>query len=191
MNADSLALLLRHQYLSAATASPERTPLAETARDNLAMVSAYLTDGEKFLTEGDLVNALAAFSYALGWLHYGTAIGLLVSGTDPVCPVGTSVDHFPKESFNRLNEKALRYQRLLTTARGSVQQSAEKGTIPYRTGAQVLLVAGVYATRGTSFIASEDLESALSCFSYGHGWLDAAVRSGVLSVQAHPELFTV
>ena len=40
------------------------------------MARAYADDGSVFFQEGDLVNALAAYYYGSGWLHFGLAYGL-------------------------------------------------------------------------------------------------------------------
>jgi hypothetical protein len=34
-------------------------------------------------------------------------------------------------------------------------------------------------------------EEALACFSYGHGWLDCGVETGLFSICANREMFTV
>jgi hypothetical protein len=57
--------------------SPADTPLGEAAAACREMATAYLEDGRHFRTEGDTVNALAAFSYGYGWLDAGVRFGLL------------------------------------------------------------------------------------------------------------------
>lgn len=63
--------------LAAATVTPAaETPLASAAADCREMAESYLQDGRHFREEGDLVNALAAFSYGYGWLDCGVRMGL-------------------------------------------------------------------------------------------------------------------
>ncbi len=44
------------------------------AKEIVEMVSCYLSDSEYFEKRGDLVNALAALSYAHGWLDAGARL---------------------------------------------------------------------------------------------------------------------
>jgi hypothetical protein len=46
------------------------------------MARAYLADAEHFATAGDRDRALAAASYAHGWLDAGVRLGLLDGGND-------------------------------------------------------------------------------------------------------------
>lgn len=63
--------------LEAATeTSPAETPLGRAAADCREMAASYLQDGRHFRAEGDLVNALASFSYGYGWLDCGVRMGL-------------------------------------------------------------------------------------------------------------------
>ena len=61
----------------ATVAAPAETPLSRAAADHLEMARSYLEDGRHFRDEGDLVNALASFSYGHGWLDAGARSGLL------------------------------------------------------------------------------------------------------------------
>ena len=56
--------------------APEGTPLGQAAVDCREMADSYLKDGRHFRENGDLVNALASFSYGYGWLDAGVRIGL-------------------------------------------------------------------------------------------------------------------
>jgi uncharacterized protein len=57
--------------------SPERSFLRGAADDFLSMARAYLKDAEHFSAAGDPERALAAVSYAHGWLDAGVRLGLL------------------------------------------------------------------------------------------------------------------
>jgi len=69
--------LLAEALDAATVAAPEETPLAAAAHDCEGMAQSYLEDGRHFQSEGDTVNALAAFSYGHAWLDAGARIGLL------------------------------------------------------------------------------------------------------------------
>ncbi len=56
---------------------PERSFLRGGSEDVLTMARAYLADAEHFRAAGDAERALAAVSYAHGWLDAGVRLGLL------------------------------------------------------------------------------------------------------------------
>ena len=62
--------------------APERSFLRGGSDDLLAMARAYLADAEHFSRVGDRERALAAVSYAHGWLDAGVRLGLLDGGGD-------------------------------------------------------------------------------------------------------------
>lgn len=171
--------------------APEGTPLGRTGQAVLRMASAYESDGRTFLSGDDPVNALAAFLYGLGWLHCGIASGLLVlSGERPGCPFAPPAENVPASQFLKLDEKTGRYAHLLETAIASVTLAPVPGTPVHDCAEQVLFIAGIYLQRGTREAAGGRLEEGLSCFSYGHGWLDAGVETGLFTIHAHREIFT-
>ncbi len=61
---------------------PPRSFLRGGSDDFLAMARAYLHDAEHFSSAGDRERALAAVSYAHGWLDAGVRLGLLDGGGD-------------------------------------------------------------------------------------------------------------
>jgi len=69
--------LLSDALDAAEIAPPAETPLADAATDCEEMARSYLEDGRHFKDQGDLVNALAAFSYGHAWLDAGARIGVL------------------------------------------------------------------------------------------------------------------
>ena len=90
-----------------------------------------------------------------------------------------------------LEEKTDRYERLLAEALEAAEPAASEGT-PLATGAaECLEMAGAYLDDGRHFREDDDPVNALASFAYGHGWLDAGARVGLLSVPADGELFTV
>jgi hypothetical protein len=61
---------------------PERSFLRGASDDFLSMARSYLADAEHFSTAGDFERALAAVSYAHGWLDAGVRLGVLDGGND-------------------------------------------------------------------------------------------------------------
>lgn len=74
--------LLADALDAAESVPPEGTPLGEAADEFEEMAQSYLDDGRHFRDEGDLVNALAAFSYGHAWLDAGARIGVFAVPTD-------------------------------------------------------------------------------------------------------------
>jgi hypothetical protein len=62
--------------------TPSRSFLAGATEDFLSMARAYLSDAESFRSKGDRDRALAAVSYAHGWIDAGVRLGLLDGGDD-------------------------------------------------------------------------------------------------------------
>ncbi|SIR61313.1 DUF357 domain-containing protein [Natronorubrum thiooxidans] len=73
---DRYGELLGAALEEASVAPPAGTPMAEAADDCYEMAESYLEDGTHFREAGDLVNALASFSYGHAWLDAGARVGL-------------------------------------------------------------------------------------------------------------------
>jgi len=175
---------------------PEITPLGTIAGTVLGMAHAYSQDGATFEAAGDLVNALASYWYGFGWLHFGCAYGLLSLPGSPgtphkSCPFQGSCDELPHHLGPKLYEKTTRYARLLDTARTSVVPAPDPATSVHEFAARLLVIVAAYATQGMYYSHGEQYEDALSCFSYGHGWLDAGVRAGLFQVIGNRDVFTI
>jgi hypothetical protein len=65
-------------------APPSRSFLIGASEDFLSMARAYLEDARHFQSKGDDERALAAVSYAHGWIDAGVRLGLLDGGDDDV-----------------------------------------------------------------------------------------------------------
>ena len=61
---------------------PKEGYLRGAADDFLGMARAYLADARHFQARGDPDRALAAVSYAHGWIDAGVRLGLLDGGGD-------------------------------------------------------------------------------------------------------------
>lgn len=170
---------------------PEKSGLAQGATSVLVMARAYESDGRAFLASGDRVNALACAWYGSGWLHFGLTYGLLKTNLPDHCSFLSPCESLPSSLAGNLEEKTRRYQRLLDTARASVECAGEPATAGYRFSEKVLCIAALYAAQGASYLRTGTYEDALACFSYGHGWLDAGVTAGLFTITDHHDLFTV
>lgn len=74
--------LTREALARVSPSAPERSYLRGASDDFLSMARAYLADAEHFARAGDIERALAAASYAHGWLDAGVRLGLLDGGND-------------------------------------------------------------------------------------------------------------
>jgi len=170
--------------------APRGSLLALAGSEILGMAQCYLADGGRFVSGEDPVNALASFAYAAGWLDTGHYIGIFISG--PLCrnllSEGTSI---PCHYHHQLIEKACRYERLLDGAITSSKPGSETGIHWYEGGERVIAVATAYLIGGKMFLEVERYEDALACFSYGHGWLDAALRVGLIRIIGNRDLFAI
>ena len=154
------------------------------------MADSYLRDGDHFAAGQDFVNELASWSYALGWLDAGAVLGLIdAPGRDHqwifrevVLPAGTGF---------RLVEKTQRYDVLLSTAIEAAVAAPEPCTAISGAANRFILVARVFRDYGRYFHSSGKVPNALGSFSYGHAWLDAGVRAGLLRIEGPRDLFAV
>jgi hypothetical protein len=176
---------------TAAIPARENTPLFRCAEAVLGMARAYGSDGRTFLLSGDQVNALASAWYGSGWLHFGITYGLLEMSLPVGCPFLSPCETLPLSCACKLEEKTLRYQRLLDTAWASVECAGEPGTTARGFSEKVLFIVSLYAAEGSVHLRAGTYEDALACFSYGHGWLDAGVTAGLYTITDHRDLFTV
>ena len=90
-----------------------------------------------------------------------------------------------------LAEKTERYERLLDEAISAAEPAAPDGTPLAAAAGECLEMAESYLDDGRHFLSEDDAVNALASFSYGHGWLDAGARIGVLDVPRDGHLFTV
>jgi hypothetical protein len=170
--------------------APQESLLGFTAREILGMARCYLADGTSFLGKDDPVNTVASFAYAAGWLDTGSYIGIFSPGQ--LCRFLLSERGSVTDLFHdRLTEKACRYQRLLDSAVKSSEPGSETGICWYNGGERVISIATAYSSGGRLFLQMERFEDALACFSYGHGWLDAAIRAGLIRITGNREIFAV
>lgn len=192
MNLAACQTLLAAALLDVQCPAPERSCAGQTGRSILRMAQAYESDGRAFHAGNDPVNALAAFLYGFGWLHCGTASGLLVFGDrSHTCPLKERFDLLPSSEHPKRDEKCNRYSHLLATALASVTPAPDPSTPSGIFAREVLVIAGAYLHRGNHERAAHHPEDALACFSYGHGWIDAAVQAGLFAIHANRDIFTV
>ncbi len=88
-------------------------------------------------------------------------------------------------------EKTERYEQLLADAIDEAEIASPPESPLGEAAADCLEMATSYLEDGRHFREEEDLVNALASFSYGHAWLDAGARIGVLAVPREGHLFTV
>ena len=90
-----------------------------------------------------------------------------------------------------LSTKTEKYEGMLADALAvaSVAPRAESPLAGVAT--EHLEMAEGYLADGRHFAQSGDLPNALAAYAYGHGWLDAAVRTGLLDVPHDTGLFAI
>ena len=171
--------------------APEGTLFNSIAAQILEMAHAYESDGIRFFQNGDPLNALAGYYYGFGWLHFGVSSGLLNIPGPAACPFKGPQEVLHSRFRTKLEEKTTRYARLLDIARTSVKCSMDPATTSYAFAQRILCIANTYARSGEYLMQAGGTEGALASFSYGHGWLDAAVTAGFFCIVAERDLFTV
>ncbi len=169
---------------------PPGTLLFSVAIELERMAGSYLRDGDHFESEGDPVNAIASWSYALGWLDAGHSLGLIMAPCHDPKWIYQDI-RIASTSGLKLIEKVHRYHALLSTALGAVCPAAEPDTAMSRAADRFTLVAWVNREYGRSFLSSRRTPNALGAFSYGHAWLDAGVRAGLFRIERSREIFTI
>jgi hypothetical protein len=182
--------VLETRIQGAKSGPAEGTLLAHCAREILGMVHAYHRDGKTFLSRGDVPNALASFSYALGWLDAGSCLGLITAGSCGL-PLGGAEGGSRDAGDSRLSEKTRKYQALLGTALTGLEPAPESGSCLHDAGERILMIARIFHEMGLYRERSGDLSSGLAAYSYGFGWLDAGVRTGLFTIRENRELFTI
>jgi hypothetical protein len=94
------------------------------------------------------------------------------------------------DSDTTLVEKTDRYESLLAEAVDVATVADDLPAEQADAAEQCLEMAASYLRDGRHFRETGNLPDALAAFSYGHGWLDAGARIGVLDVPSEGHLFT-
>lgn len=169
---------------------PRNTVYFSLAEELLAMSVSYRADGSYFITTGDTVNALAAFSYALGWLDASSCLGL-VRFRESSRRWLFSRETTREDESARLEEKTERYGQILGSALRNVVAAPQGETGIAGACERILCACFILAQFGDLFRSSGMRENALGSYSYAHAWLDAGVRAGLFRVLGKQELFAV
>jgi hypothetical protein len=167
----------------------ELSLVASIGREIREMSGAYISDGICFLARGDEVNALGALCYAAGWRDAGLCLGYICGIVSP-SPLASWAP-LPRAFDLPLHEKAVRYGTILSTALASVGIAPGNGTVPHAHAERVRCACQVYRAWSDNHLINGDHLQTLVFASYGHGWLDAGVRAGLLIVLDHWDLFAV
>lgn len=169
---------------------PSRTVFSCVAAEFREMAGSYLCDGDYFESRGDSVNALASWSYATGWLDAGECLGLIEAPGKDCRWIFRDIPLLP-EMDPHLHEKVRRYHSLLSAALDATVPAPQPATAPSVAAGRFIVVAEVNREYGRLFYSSGRAPNALGAFSYGHAWLDAGVRSGLLRIEGRKEVFAV
>lgn len=90
-----------------------------------------------------------------------------------------------------LRKKTDRYERLLADAIDTTEVAPPPQTPLGKSANELVEMAEAYFDDGRHFRSVDDPVNALAAFAYGHAWLDAGARLGVLIVPSDDELFSV
>jgi hypothetical protein len=168
----------------------EASLLTGIANEIREMVLAYQSDGYDFECRGDAVNACASYAYALGWLDAGCSIGIISAG-NPDRGWFVSAPHSPDHGDIRLGEKTARYRKLLRTACDAALPAPDQGSLLLSGSEKIVLTGRTFLLFGETAMGEHREWAALSCFSYGFGWLDAGIRAGFLTARKNRDIFSI
>lgn len=90
-----------------------------------------------------------------------------------------------------IHEKTDTYERLLGEALEAAEIAAPAETPLADAASDCEEMARSYFEDGKHFREQDDTVNALAAFSYGHAWLDAGARIGLLDVPREGHLFTI
>jgi hypothetical protein len=90
-----------------------------------------------------------------------------------------------------IEEKTERYEQLLAEALDEATVATPAETPLAAAAEDCTEMARSYLEDGRHFRREADLVNALAAFSYGHAWLDAGARIGLLDVPREGHLFTI
>lgn len=189
MSPEIFAEFLEMEVVGVCCPAPQGTVLHHAGKTVCSMVAAYLRDGKSFYQKGDAMNALAAFAYATGWLEAGYTLGLITS--PPYFSVHRNGFTVELETSDRLLKKVNRYHRLMEQGIRSLEIAPDPASELVKGAEKVLEIASSALFRGIEYEGEHRPDRALWCFSYGHGWLDAGVRTGLFRIIGDRTLFTI
>ena len=81
---------------------------------------------------------------------------------------------------SQLREKTHQYEEMLASALTATVIRADLDEMGSRRAEECDEMARAYLVDGRHFRETDDWPNALAAFSYGHGWLDAGIRIGLL-----------
>jgi len=188
MNLDTYSDSLYCSLGQVSITSPFGTPYHLLAREIILMVQSYLDDSDYFFKGNDIVNQYASLVYAHGWFSAGKYLGLYsisgqeISFFDVVVRAPCDKDY--------LHEKTVRYHRMLSCAIESVALFPSPGSPLSIASGYCMTIAKGSLKKAEVHLEEKQMLPALGHLCFGYGWLDTAVRAGLLSINARPELFT-
>lgn len=155
------------------------------------MVQAYLNDGSGFFAKGDVVNALAAYTYGAGWLEAGCFIGILdTSSRDILSNLHIDQD-IPPYLESHLQEKTNRYLGMASSALEVIECAPDQGSTLFIAAEKMYDRVLSFVNTGYGLNQQNSYLIALGFVSYGYGMLDAGVRAGLFEIREKRHLFTI
>lgn len=164
------------------------TPYNLLGQEISEMVCSYLDDSVYFSKKSDFVNQYASLVYAQGWLNAGLYLGLITfQNVQPDFSLVSLPDQYDE---NHLLEKEARYNEMLTAALESISIILPKGSPLFPAGSYCVTSAKNALITACQLQERRMMVPALGHLCFGYGWLDTAVRSGLVRIERQPELFT-
>jgi uncharacterized protein len=190
MNLPEYNNYLKDEFLKRKSSCPDGTPYKNLGDEILEMIRSYISDAGYFERTEDLVNQFASLSYAHGWLSAGIYLGI-INGSDRFFSyTGFLYPAYERYDAGHLTEKMQRYNRMLKKALESVNLAPASGS-PMIKAAGFCISQAEHNLNQGQMLEKKRLEfPALGFFSYGYGWLDCAIRSGLIKILSDPGLFT-
>lgn len=188
MNLETYSDILKSLVHQISICCVKNTPYYHLTTEIIQMIESYLDDSVFFYKNKDIVNYYASLAYAHGWICTGSYLGLY---SIPFFPISWRNIEFPKEyDKTHLNEKTERYLSMLSCAIPSVSNCLMIGSPLSKASDHCLYIAKLNLEKGEFLYKQDSNIPALGYLCYGYGWLDTAVRSGLLHVIQRPDLFT-
>ncbi|PWR74989.1 DUF357 domain-containing protein [Methanospirillum stamsii] len=181
-------LRLQEQCESLTCSCPKGSPYHILGKEITEMISSYLDDSCYFSSQNDIVNQYASLVYAHGWLDAAIFLGI-ISAQDNKTDFLSVISPVTYNS-SQLIEKETRYFSMLTTALTSISNFPATGSPLHTAGKHCVKIAQEAVREAENLQKKNDLFPALGYLCYGYGWLDTAIRSGLVKITSHPELFT-
>lgn len=188
MNLPEYFMSMKADFMQIKPLCPKGTSYRDLGDEIVEMIRSYISDSEFFAHHDDPVNQFASLSYAQGWMSVGIHLGVLTG----VCSESDYSDLCFPDRYNHehLYEKTRRYHLMLKKALTSVKLAPASGSPVMKCARHCIENSENTLVLAEDLIKRDMLFPALGLLSYSYGWLDCAVRAGLIQILCEPELFT-